>query len=324
MAKLKLIDRVRAEIRRRNYSYKTEQAYVNWIIRFIRFHGTVHPDNLTDADVTAFLNYLANEKNVAASTQNQALSALVFLFKQVLNRPLNLDGLKRAKKPLKLPVVLSRDEVSALLSELSGLNKLIAELLYGSGLRISECLRLRVHDVDFEYRQIWVRDGKGRKDRVALLPDSVFSGLKKQVERVKALHKKDLRNGLGAALLPSALSVKYPDEQYQTRWQYLFPSTTISVDPRSGQRHRYHLSDRKIQRAIRVAAERSDQTKKISAHTLRHSFATHLLASGYDIRTIQELLGHSNVKTTMIYTHVLNKGGNYIKSPVDLLSATRN
>ena len=320
MAKSELLEKVRREIRRRNYSFKTEQAYTQWVVRFVKFHGTVHPLKLADQDVEQFLNHLANEQNVAAGTQNQALAALVFLYKEVLGREeLTLHHLERAKKPKRLPVVLSSAEASALLKKLDGLALLICELLYGSGLRISECLRFRVQDIDFDMEQIWVHSGKGQKDRVALLPQTCIPKLKEQINKVDKLHKKDLAKGYGRALLPKALARKYQGEQIQLRWQYLFPSKRISKDPRSGLKHRYHISDRFVQRRLKRAAKSAGINKKVTCHTLRHSFATHLLQNGYDIRTVQELLGHKNLKTTMIYTHVINKGGNYIKSPVDVI-----
>ncbi len=320
MAKSKLLDQVRSEIRRRNYSYKTEQSYLNWIIRYIRFHGTQHPNELSEEHVEAFLNDLANNKNVAASTQNQALSALVFLYREILNRNyLNLENLDRAKKPARLPVVLSVPEITLVMDKLDGKPLLIASLLYGGGLRISECLRLRVQDVDFEYKQLWVRSGKGNKDRVTLLPVKCIDPLKKQIQKVKILHEKDIKQGFGEANLPKALARKYPLENKKLGWQYVFPSSKKIQDPRTGKTHRYHLSDSWVSRRIKEAALKSGIDKKVTPHTLRHSFATHLLQNGYDIRTVQELLGHKNLKTTMIYTHVLNKGGNYIKSPVDSL-----
>lgn len=320
MGKSKLLTEVREEIRRRNYSYKTEQSYIGWIKRYIHFHGIVHPIELSDRDVEQFLNYLANSQNVAASTQNQALSALVFLYKQVLGRKvLHLKDIKRAKKPAKIPVVLSVSEIKAIFEQLSSLKLLVCELLYGSGLRISECLRLRVQDIDVERQQMIVRSGKGLKDRVVMIPVKCITGLQKQLKEVKKIHKRDLDKGIGRALLPKALSRKYPGEDLQLKWQYLFPSDLVRKDPRSGSVHRYHISPRYIQKAIKEAVQHSEIQKKVTAHTFRHSFATHLLQNGYDIRTVQELLGHKNIKTTMIYTHVLNKGGNYIKSPVDLI-----
>ncbi len=320
MGKSKLLDHVRREIRRRNYSYRTEQAYINWIVKYIRYHSTTHPKELNDKDVESYLNYLANERNVAASTQNQALSALVFLYKQVLLKPsLKLDKLKRAKKPERLPIVLSHKEAAAIIENLSGLPYLLVILLFGSGMRITECVRLRVQDVDFEYQQLWVRSGKGNKDRVTLLPKIAIPLLKKQLDKVRLLHQRDLKAGYGKTLLPKALNKKYPNESAQLRWQYVFPSLARSTDPRTKLKHRYHISASWINKEIKKAVKKTEITKKVSAHTFRHSFATHLLQNGYDIRTVQELLGHKNLKTTMIYTHVLNKGGNYIKSPADTL-----
>ncbi len=320
MAKSKLLEQIREEIRRRNYSFKTEQAYISWVVRFVKYHGTKHPNKMGAHEVEQFLNYLANAQNVAAGTQNQALSALVFLYKQVLGVPtLKLDKLQRAKKPKNLPVVLSKEEASALFKYLSGLPALVCKLLYGSGLRISEGLRLRVQDIDFDYEQLWVRSGKGNKDRVSLLPQQCIPALKKQIQNVKTLHDNDTAHGLGRAILPKALSKKYPNEDQELRWQYVFPAKIISEDPRSGLKHRYHISDRFIQKHLKMAALKAGINKKVTCHTLRHSFATQLLQNGYDIRTVQELLGHKNLKTTMIYTHVINKGGNYIKSPVDIL-----
>jgi integron integrase len=320
MGRSKLLTQVREEIRRRNYSYKTEQSYISWIKRYIRFNGTIHPDKLSDKEVEEYLNYLANECNVAASTQNQALSALVFLYKQVLGKAsMDLRGIQRAKKPVRVPVVLSKAEVKALLQYISKDALLVCEMLYGSGLRISECLRLRVQDINFEGHQIHVRSGKGLKDRLVMLPEKCVPALTSQLRKVKRLHREDSKTGHGETVLPKALARKYPGEAMELRWQYLFPSHSLRSDPRSGMLHRYHISPRKIQKAIKQAARLSGIEKKVTAHTLRHSFATHMLQSGYDIRTVQELLGHKNLKTTMIYTHVLNKGGNYIKSPVDEL-----
>jgi len=315
-----LLNNVREEIRRRNYSYRTERAYVSWIVRFIRHNGTVHPDKLGGEQVKDYLNYLANDRNVAAGTQNQALSALLFLYREVLEQPFEeLEGLVRAKKPKRLPVVLSAGEVNRLLSRMEGVPLLVCELLYGSGMRISECLRIRVQDLDFEYGQIWVRSGKGGKDRVTVMPKRCADRLREQVKRVANLHGRDLARGYGVALLPNALAVKYPGEENKLRWQYLFPSNRLSTDPRSGITHRYHLSNTLIHRRLKAAAGDARLTKKVTCHTLRHSFATHLLANGYDIRTVQELLGHKNLKTTMIYTHVLNRGGKGVTSPIDVL-----
>lgn len=299
MGKSKLLDKVRQEIRRRNYSYRTEQAYTSWIVRYIRFHGTIHPVKLGSDKVEEFLNDLANRQNVAASTQNQALSALVFLYKQVLGKQtLKLDNLKRANKPSKLPTVLSHSEALQILEKLSGKTLLICELLYGSGIRISECLRLRVQDIDFENEQIWVRSGKGNKDRVSLLPKKTVQKLREQIRKVQLTHKRDLSKGYGKTLLPKALIRKYPLDATKLEWQYLLPSSKIKKDPRSGLEHRYHISSRQVQRKLRTAVAKSNINKKVTCHTFRHSFATQLLKSGYDIRTVQELLGHKNLKTT--------------------------
>jgi len=273
---MKLIDKVRREIRRRNYSYSTEKHYCRWIIRFIRFHQLNHPENLKEKDIVNFLNHLALSRNVAASTQNQALCAIVFLYKEVLKSPVgDLDNLKRAKKPKHLPTVMSKNEVAALLRHMDGVPHVVCSLLYGSGLRISEALRLRVQDIDFDYRQIIVRSGKGKKDRVTMLPEKLGGVLKHQIQKVKNLHQQDLAKGYGKTMLPNALSRKYPDAGTQLAWQYLFPARTLRKDPRSGVRHRYHISPKNIQRAVKKAAREANITKKVSPHTLRHSFATH-------------------------------------------------
>lgn len=320
MAKSKLLESVREEIRRRNYSYRTEQAYVGWIIRFIKFSGTKHPADIGGDEITAYLNYLANEREVAASTQNQALCALVFLYDHILKIPMPLlKNLERAKKPARLPVVLTPGEVKNIMHRMQGLPLMVLKILYGSGLRISEALRLRVLDIDFEYNQIAVRDGKGNKDRYTLLPEVIKAELQGQVEKVRRLHQKDKRRGYGATLLPKALSRKYPGMEQSFAWRYLLPSRQISADPRTGMQHRYHISDTFIQRALKNAVDSSGIVKKVSCHTFRHCFATHLLMEGYDIRTVQELLGHKHLSTTMIYTHVINKGGKGVKSPIDVL-----
>jgi len=320
MPESKLLSLVRTEIRRRNYSYRTEQAYVGWITRFIRYHGLKHPSEMAENEVVDYLNHLAQKRNVAASTQNQALCAILFLYNHVLESPLsNMMDFDRAKESQKLPVVLTRKEVQEVLTHLQGTTKLIVMLLYGAGLRISECLRMRVLDLDFGYNQIQVRSGKGRKDRITIMPQSCKHKLKKQVQKVQMLHKKDSEEGFTKTLLPKALSKKYPDAASQLKWHYLFPSTSRSADPRSGLIHRHHISDTTIQRKVKKAVKKSALKKHASCHTFRHSFATHLLMDGYDIRTVQELLGHKNLKTTMIYTHVLNKGGKGVKSPVDSL-----
>lgn len=319
MAKSTLLGRMRTEIRRRNYSYRTEQAYTGWVIRYVKFFKLRHPSNLREEEVVQYLNYLAEDRRVAASTQNQALCALLFLYEHVLGAPLQeLKNFKRAETPKTLPVVLTPKEVRQVLSLMEGTPKLVAELLYGSGLRLSECLRLRCLDLDFSYNQIQVRSGKGKKDRITIMPQSLKKRLRHQLERVKVLHRKDLQRGYGRTILPKALERKYPDAAQKFKWQYLFPSHQRSRDPRSGITHRYHLSDSTIQRAVKQAVTESGIQKHASCHTFRHSFATHLLENGYDIRTVQELLGHKHVNTTMIYTHVIKNKGSVVKSPIDV------
>ena len=314
----KLLDRVRDVIRRKHYSFRTEQTYVDWIRRFILFHGKRHPSEMAEREVTQFLTSLAREGNVAASTQNQALSALLFLYKQVLEQEIGwLDGVERAKKPLRLPVVLTREEVGKILGHLHATHRLMAELLYGSGLRLMECVRLRVKDVDFAYARITVRDGKGGKDRVTMLPIHVAQRLERHLQKVKAQHEEDLEAGFGDVYLPNALERKFPNASREWAWQYVFPSSRISTDPRSGQKRRHHIEESSLQLAMKRAVRASAIAKAATCHTLRHSFATHLLENGYDIRTVQELLGHKDVSTTMIYTHVLNKPGLGVKSPLD-------
>lgn len=317
----RLLDRVRDAIRRRHYSDRTEETYVQWIKRFIYFSGKRHPELLGEEEVTAFLNHLARERNVAAATQNQALAALLFLYKEVIGKPLPwLDGLERAKQPVRVPTVLTRDEVQRLLGSLRGSKWLMASLLYGAGLRLRECLKLRVKDVDFGYRQIVVRDGKGAKDRVTMLPSSVIEALRRHLERVRKLHERDLAAGHGAVELPHALARKYPRAPHQWAWQFVFPSYRLSAEPGTGIIRRHHLYENFLARGVKEAARRAGIAKHVSCHTLRHSFATHLLEGGYDIRTVQELLGHSDVSTTMVYTHVLNKGGRGVASPLDRIT----
>lgn len=322
--KPRLLDQVHEAVRRLHYSRRTEEAYVHWIKRFIYWSGRRHPATMGEAEVTAFLSHLAAERNVAASTQNQALAALLFLYKQVLGRDLGwFDDLVRAKRPVRMPVVLSRGEVKALLAQLRGVPWLMASLLYGGGLRSMECLRLRVKDVDFAYRQILVRDGKGGKDRVTMLPETAVQPLHAQLGEVKRVHEIDLREGYGEVHLPYALARKYPSIGYEWGWQYVFPSGKRSADPEDDVIRRHHLDESVLARALKEARRDAGIAKPVSAHTLRHSFATHLLESGHDIRTVQELLGHSDVSTTMIYTHVLNKGGRGVKSPLDRLEQRR-
>lgn len=318
MGERKLLDQVRDMLRLRHYSIRTEEAYIQWIRRFILFHDKTHPREIGEAEVTAFLTHLAVDKNVAASTQNQALSAILFLYQHVLGMSLEwLEGVVRARRPKRLPVVLTREEVRKLLTLMSGTNGLMARLLYGTGMRVMEAMRLRVKDVDFSYKQILVRSGKGDKDRVTLLPDTLIPDLKRQIARVYSLHKADLANGFGSVYLPYALSRKYPDAAREFHWQYVFPSSRLSNDPRTGIVQRHHLDEKNVQRAIKNAARQSGIHKPITSHVLRHSFATHLLERGYDIRTIQELLGHKDVSTTMIYTHVMGRGGRGVQSPLD-------
>jgi integron integrase len=315
---VRLLDQVRAAIRRRNYSYRTEEAYVQWIRRFIYFSGKQHPAALGAEEITAFLNHLATERNVAAATQNQALSALLFLYKRVLQQSLPwLKDLERAKRPARVPTVLTRREVKRLLAAMRGTKWLMASLLYGAGLRLTECLRLRVKDVDFEYRQIVVRDGKGAKDRVTMLPGSTVEALKRQLAVARAHHDADVAAGYGEVELPDALARKYPRAPYEWAWKFVFPSHKLSTDPRTGVIRRHHVYENYLTRGVIEAARAAGIVKPVSCHTLRHSFATHLLESGYDIRTVQELLGHADVSTTMVYTHVLNKGGRGVASPLD-------
>lgn len=316
----KLLDQVRDRIRRKGYSIRTEKSYAHWIRRFILFHGKRHPVDMGGPEVEAFLTDLAVVGNVAAATQNLALSAILFLYREVLVIDLPwLDGIERAKKPARLPTVLTQAEVAAVLGRLDGTAALMLRLLYGTGMRVMECARLRVKDVDFAMRQITVRDGKGGKDRVTMLPDVLIVPLRAQLAAAKALHEADLAQGFGAVWLPDALEQKYPNAPKSWGWQYAFPARGISTDPRSGARRRHHVDEKQLQRAIRRAAQEAGIAKPVSPHTLRHSFATHLLEGGYDIRTVQELLGHSDVSTTMIYTHVLNKGGRGVTSPLDRL-----
>jgi integron integrase len=315
----RLLDQVREVIRLRHYSIRTEQAYVQWIRRFILFHGKRHPREMGAPELTAFLSDLATQRNVAASTQNQALHAILFLYRDVLKVNLPwLDQVQRAKKPQRLPVVFTREEIKALLARLQGTTWLMATLTYGSGLRLLECLRLRVKDVDFHYKQLIVRDAKGQKDRVTMLPNSLIDPLRTHLARIRHLHEADLREGFGRVHLPHALATKYPSADREWGWQYVFPSSRRSIDPRSGSERRHHAPEDALQRAVKQAIRKANIVKPGSVHTLRHSFATHLLEAGDDIRTVQELLGHADVKTTMIYTHVLNRGGRGVLSPVDV------
>jgi integron integrase len=323
-ARPRLLDQVRNAIRRRHYSYRTEESYADWIKRFIRFRGKRHPREKGEPEVTAFLNHLARDRQVAAATQNPALAALLFLYKEVLATPLAwLDGLERAKRPARLPSVLTGGEAQQLLSQLEGTKWLMASLLYGAGLRLRECLKLRVKDVEFEYRQLIVRDGKGAKDRVTMLPEAVIASLKEHLVRVRALHEKDVAAGYGEVELPDALNAKYPRAAREWGWKFVFPSRKLSADPRTGVVRRHRVYENFLIRGVKEAARGAGIVKHVSCHTLRHSFATHLLENGYDIRTVQELLGHASVETTTIYTHVMNKGGRGVRSPLDRVERSR-
>lgn len=317
----KLLDRVAAKTRLLHYSIRTEQAYVDWIRRFILFHNKRHPKDMGGPEIEAFLTYLAVEGEVAASTQNQAFSAILFLYQKVLEIELPPLNALRAKRPERLPVVLAIDEVRSILVELDGIDLLQAEILYGTGLRILECCRLRVKDVDFTRNQIVVRDGKGGKDRAVPLPERVKERLQEQVQQVRKLHARDVKDGHGRVWLPDALQRKFPNADRELGWQYLFPSSRLSVDLRAndGVTRRHHRHENLLQKRVKTAVLSARITKKVSCHTFRHSFATHLLEAGYDIRTVQELLGHADVSTTMIYTHVLQRGASGVKSPLDRL-----
>ena len=314
----RLLDRVRARVRRLGMSIRTEEAYIGWVKRFIVFHGKRHPRDMGARQVEAFLSHLATHGEVAASTQNQALSALLFLYREVMQQELPwMDEIRRAKRPERIPVVLSRSEVAALLDEMEGVTWLMASLLYGAGLRLMECVRLRVQDIDFVRHEITVRQGKGGKDRRTVLPASVVEALQGQLAQARRVHARDLNAGYGQVWLPDALARKYRNAAREWIWQYVFPANARTVDPRTGTMRRHHLDETVLQRAVKRAVRRARIDKPATCHTLRHSFATHLLESGADIRTVQELLGHADVATTQIYTHVLNRGGNGVISPLD-------
>jgi integron integrase len=322
----RLLDQVRHEIRVRHYSLRTEEAYVAWIRRFILFHNKRHPSAMGAEEINRFLSDLAVTRNVAVATQSQALSAILFLYSQVLHEAVPwLGEIIHARKPRRLPVVLTREEVASVLGRLGGSWWLIGMLLYGAGLRQIECLRLRVKDVDFGRFEILVRSGKGEKDRVTMLPEAVSNPLQSHLIRVRALHERDLVEGMGRVWLPNALARKFPRAEREWCWQYLFPAKNLSVDPRDGTRRRHHVHEKGLQRVIGEAVRASGIPKRVTCHSFRHSFATHLLEDGYDIRTVQELLGHADVKTTMIYTHVLNRPGSRgVRSPADLLGRGLN
>jgi len=314
----RLLDSVRAEIHLRHYSYRTEKAYVDWIRRFILFHGKRHPSDMGGEEIRSFLSHLANQRQVAAATQAQALAALLFLYKRVMNVDLPwLDNVVRAHRPKRLPTVLTQDEARKVVAHLCGVHWLIGGLLYGSGLRLLEALRLRVKDVDFYHRRLLVRDGKGSKDRVTILPAALVEPLQTHLKTVRILHEHAIERGFGGVELPHALDRKYPRANLQWGWQYVFPASQPSRDPRSGRSRRHHVHEESVQRQVRRAAHAAGIEKPVSPHTFRHSFATHLLESGADIRTVQELLGHKDVSTTQIYTHVLNRGGIAARSPLD-------
>jgi integron integrase len=320
MGKKKLLDQVSDIIRLKHYSIRTEETYLNWIRRYILFHKKRHPAEMGEEEISAFLTHLAVKEKVAAATQNQALNAIVFLYREVVKRDLGeIRDITWAKRPTRLPVVFTKEEARRVLDQLEGVNWLMASLLYGAGLRLMECMRLRVKDVDFAYKQIVVRDAKGSKDRTTMLPASVMEPLRRHMSKIKALHKAELEEGFGEVYLPFALEKKYRNASREWGWQYVFPSSMRSRDPRSGVVRRHHIAESVLQRAVKVAVRNSGITKPASCHTFRHSFATHLLEDGYDIRTVQELLGHKNVNTTMIYTHVLNKGAQAVRSPLDAL-----
>jgi integron integrase len=315
----KLLDLYRESLRVRHYSHRTEVTYISWVRQFILFHKKRHPREMGVDEINAFITYLANEKNIAASTQNQAISSILFLYRHVLGIELDEKGLVpiRPTKPRRVPTVLSKTEAKTVIRQMTGVYRLMAQLMYGSGLRLMEVLRLRVKDLDFENRQIVVRDGKGENDRVTMFPESLLEPLRLQLKQVEVRHQIDLREGFGTVYLPYALDRKYPNTNREFAWQYVFPASDLSVDPVSGLKQRHHINESSLQKAVRVAAKVSRINKHVTPHTFRHSFATHLLQNGYDIRTVQELLGHKDVKTTMIYTHVLQRGGLAVKSPLD-------
>ena len=312
---------MREALRARHYSSRTEQAYCYWVRRFVFFHKIRHPAEMAEAEINAFLTNLAVSENVSASTQNQALSALLFLYRHVIGREVgDLGKVVRARRPVRLPVVLTRGEVKAVLANLTGDKWLMASLMYGAGLRLMECLGLRVQDIDFSRCEILVRDGKGAKDRITMLPESLRAPLAEHLKRVRAVHEKDLSDGWGRVMLPDALDRKYPGAPREWRWQWAFPQENRWKNSQNGEEGRHHVDESIVQRAVKEAVTLAALTKRASCHTFRHSFATHLIEDGYDIRTVQELLGHKDVRTTMIYTHVLNRGPRGVRSPLDQAS----
>lgn len=317
--KQKLIDQLREGLRSRHYSQRTEETYCAWVKRFIYFHNVRHPAGMGEGEINAFLTHLAVEEHVSASTQNQALSALLFLYRHVLNREIgNLGEVIRARRPTRLPVVMTREEVKAVLGNLSGDKWLMASLMYGAGLRLTECLCLRVQDIDLMRNEILVRDGKGAKDRITMLPESVKTSLQDHFKNVKGIHKRDLAQGWGSVQMPTALDRKYPSAPTDWRWQWVFPQENRWKSDKTGEQGRHHVDESILQKAFKQAVTKAGLTKRATCHTMRHSFATHLIEAGYDIRMVQELLGHKDVRTTMIYTHVLNRGGRGVKSPLDV------
>jgi integron integrase len=315
----KLLDRYSETLRNRHYSLRTEKTYLSWVRQFILYHNKRHPREMSVAEINAFITYLVNEKNIAASTQNQVISSILFLYRHVLDIQLDETALIpiRPTKPKRVPTVLSKDEAIRVIAKMGGVYKLMAQIMYGSGLRLMEVMRLRVKDLDFANRQIIVRDGKGENDRVTMFPDVLLEPLRLQIMQVKTQHERDLFDGYGTVYLPYALERKYPNANREFAWQYVFPAPVLSVDPVSAVKQRHHLNEANLQRAVKQAARAAKIDKPVTPHTFRHSFATHLLQNGYDIRTVQELLGHKDVKTTMIYTHVLQRGGLAVRSPLD-------
>jgi len=313
----KLLDQVSDTIKIKHYSSRTGETYTYWIRQYIIFHGKRHPKEMGVPEIEAFLAHLATKKNFSSSTQTQALSSILFLYRYVLNIKLDEVQITRAKKVGRVPVVLSRTDVQKLLGEMSGMQKLMAQILYGGGLRLMECVQLRVKDIDFEYRQLIIRDPKGGQDRITILPQSLIEPLKEHLARVKRIHAEDLTKGYGTVHMPNALTVKYPNAEREWVWQYVFPSNKLTHNLEALTKQRWHTSEATLQKAVRSAAKKAGIHKLVGPHTFRHCFATHLLENGYDIRTVQELLGHKDVKTTMIYTHVLQRGGLAVKSPLD-------
>jgi len=316
----KLLDQLKNAIRTKHYSSKTEEAYCGWVKRFILFHDKEHPENMGAEEIREFINYLSVNKKVSGSTQNQALCGLLFLYREVLETDLDdIDGIQWAKRAKKLPVVFSRGEVTSILSKLTGEYELMVKLLYGSGLRLNECLQLRVKDIDFDTNQVIVRGGKGEKDRYTILPKSIKSELKDHIESVKKIHEEDIKEGFDSVYMPHRLSSKYPKAGKKIGWHYLFPSKNLAIDPESGEKRRHHIHERTLQRAVKKAIERAGVQKNGGCHTFRHSFATHLLEDGVNVRVVQELLGHEKLETTMVYTHVMSKSKKGIDSPMDNL-----